>query len=234
MTFGNPRARDIALATGLIVLAAAAAALVLPASIRRAPNLDGLESLLAARQFDVAERRIGQFLRVNPDSTRGNMLMAQVALARDDQKPRLALEYLERIRGGNDASRAVVLLNEGKAYAALARYDVAEARWRAALRLDPLVPEAGWALLGLYYIQGRRADARHLGLKLHAIEPDPRDRVQLLVELLRQDALTPVYETLIPTLEPAARPSGGSLHGDRAGPRAVAQQPDRRGARDPA
>src|SRR5437660_1620337 len=71
---------------------------------------------------------------------------------------------------------------------------------------------AVWALLCLYYSQGRRGDARRLGLQLHAVEPDPRDRVQLLVELLRQDALTPVYETLIPALEPAVRARPKDLH----------------------
>ena len=114
------------------------------------------------------------------------MLMAQVALARDDQKPRRALDHLGRIRGGNGATRAIVRLNEGKAYSAMARYDLAEAAWKEALRLDPRVPEAGWALLGLYYVQGRHADARRLGLALHAVEPDPRDRVQLLLELFRR------------------------------------------------
>ncbi len=175
-------------------------------------TLAGLDALLAAEQFDDAEHRIADYLRANPRSTQGHMLMAQVALARGDQKPRLALEHLDRIRGVNDATRAVVRLNEGKAYSALMQYERAEAAWKDALRLDPRVPEAGWALLGLYYIQGRRIDARHLGLRLHAIEPDPRDRVQLLVELLRQDALTPVYETLIPTLETGARAHPEDLH----------------------
>jgi tetratricopeptide (TPR) repeat protein len=205
MTVAGPPARRLALAAALIALAAAAAVLILAAAFRPPPSLDGLESLLAARQFDLAERRIGEFLGANPDSTRGHVLMAQVALARDDQKPGLALEHLGRIRDGSDAIRALVRLNEGKAYSALLRHDLAEAAWKDALRLDPRVPEAGWALLGLYYIQGRRGDARRLGLRLHATEPDPRDRVQLLVELLRQDALTPVYETLIPALEPAVR-----------------------------
>jgi tetratricopeptide (TPR) repeat protein len=205
MTAGKPRAREMAMVAGLIALAAAAGTLALRSSFRPGATLEGLDFVLAARQFDVAERRIAEYLRMNPASTQGNMLMALVALAPDDQKPDLALEHLRRIRGGNDATRAVVQLNEGKAYSAPMRYEMAEAAWKEALRLDPRVPEAGCALLGLYCIQGRRSDARRLGLALHAIEPDPRDRVQLLVELLRQNALTPVYETLIPTLEQAVQ-----------------------------
>lgn len=212
MTGAAARPRDIALAAAFVAFAAAAAAVVLPGALRPAPTLDGLESLLGARRFDLAEQRLGEYLRARPDSIRGHMLMAQVALARDDQKPRTALDHLERIRGADDATLAVVRLNEGKAYSALRRYDRAEACWTAALKLDPRVPEAGWDLLGLYYIQGRRADARRLGLALHAIEPDPRDRVQLLLELLRQDALTPVYETFISALEPAVRAAPEDLY----------------------
>jgi tetratricopeptide (TPR) repeat protein len=212
MTVGKPRAIQIGLATGCLALVAAAAALLLPDASRPDPGLDGLEPMLAARRFDEAERRIDAYLRANPDDARANMLMAQVALARDDQEPQRALDHLGRIRGGNGATRAIVRLNEGKAHSAMARYDLAEAAWKDALRLDPRVPEAGWALLGLYYIQGRHADARRLGLALHAVEPDPRDRVQLLLELLRKDALTPVYETIVPSLEPVVRAHPEDLH----------------------
>ena len=195
--------RDLGLALLLIALATTAAALVLAARLRPVTSLDGLDPLLEARQFDEVERRVGAYLAVHPSSIPAHILMAQVALARDDQKPRRALDHLAKIKTGDRATLAIVRLNEGKAYSALSRYDRAEAAWKTAMRLDPQVPEAGWALLGLYYIQGRRADAHHLALTLHAIEPDPRDRVQLLLELLRQDAKPLVSETLFPTLEPA-------------------------------
>ena len=53
--------------------------------------------------------------------------------------------------------RAIVLLNEGKAFSALGWNDRAEVAWKNALALEPRVPEAGWNLLSLYYVQGRRA-----------------------------------------------------------------------------
>lgn len=210
MKTGKPRARAVALALAALALGVGAA-LVLSASAP-GPSLDDLEPLLAARRFDEAARRVAAYLRAHPADDRANVLMAQVALARDDQEPKRALDHLARVRGSDRAVRAIVRLNEGKAYSALGRYDLAEAAWKEALRLNPRVPEAGWALLGLYYIQGRHAEARRLGLELHAIEPDPHDRVQLLVELLRQDALTPVYETIVPTLEPIVRAHPEDIH----------------------
>ena len=85
------------------------------------------------------------------------MLMAQVALQRADQKPRIALEHLARIAAHDRATRAIVLLNEGKAFSALGWNDRAEVAWKNALALEPRVPEAGWNLLSLYYVQGRRS-----------------------------------------------------------------------------
>jgi tetratricopeptide (TPR) repeat protein len=138
--------------------------------------------------------------------------MAQVALDRADQKPWLALEHLGRIKATDAKTRAIVLLNEGKAYSALGRNDRAEAAWKEALRLEPRVPEAGWNLLSLYYVQGRRAEAHRLALALHAIEPDPRDRVQLLLELVRQDAQPLGPDSLTRTLEPLVRAHPEDLH----------------------
>jgi len=184
---------------------AAGAALVLASRRAPVPSLDGLEPLLAARRFDDVERRLNEYLHLNPAHPQANMLYAQVCLAREDQKPQLALDHLARIRAGNRGMRAMILLNEGKAYSALGRNDRAETVWNEALRLEPGTPEVGWDLLGLYYVQGRREEARRLGLALHAIEPDPRDRAQLLLELLRQDAQPIGPDSLIKTLEPLVR-----------------------------
>jgi tetratricopeptide (TPR) repeat protein len=180
--------------------------------LRGSEKLAGLQPLLDAHRFDEAERRIGSFLRDHPDSPQANMLMAQVALARTDQKPELALRHLARVRPRDRATSTIVRLNEGKAFSAQGRYLQAERSWLEALRIDPLVPEAGWALLGLYYIQGRREDAHRLAMRLHASEPNPRDRVQFLLELLRQDAKSVVTETLVVTLEPIVREHPEDLH----------------------
>jgi len=202
--------RRLGLAAAIVVVATAA--LILAYRSRPEPSLDGLDALLASKRFDDAERRLDDYLHHQPESAQAHMLMAQVELARDDQKPRLALEHLDRVRVPNRPLRAVVRLNAGKAYSALGDYVQAEAAWRDALALDPLVPEAGWALLGLYYVEGRRREAERLGLALHASEPDPRDRVQLLLELVRQDAKPIVAFTIVRALEPGVREHPDDLH----------------------
>jgi tetratricopeptide (TPR) repeat protein len=175
-------------------------------------ELRGLDQLLAAERYDEAEASLREVLREVPDDTRANLLMAQVALARTDQKPELALRHLARIRVRDPHLLAVVRLNEGKAYSALGQFPQAERSWQEALRLDPLVPEAGWALLGHYYVQGRRDDAHDLAMRLYASEPDPHDRASLLLELLRQDAKTLVMETLVPVLRPVVREHPEDVH----------------------
>jgi len=164
-----------------------------------------LDSLLASRRFDEVNRRLDDYLGVHPESVQAHMLRAQVALARDPQQPQIALEHLARVRNADRSLRAVVKLNEGKALSALGDHARAEESWRDALRTDPLVPEAGWALLGLYYVEGRRQEAERLGLALHVVEPDPRDRVQLLLELVRQDAKPIVPAEIVRVLEPGVR-----------------------------
>ena len=112
-----------------------------------------------------------------------------------------------------DARRdAIVDLYRGKAEYRLAEFDKAHADWLAALRLDPLVPEAGWCLLELYYLEGRSSEARELALRLHEVEPDPRARVQFLLELLRQDAQPMAPESVAQWFEPAARQAPDDLH----------------------
>jgi tetratricopeptide (TPR) repeat protein len=206
------RIRNASLAALVVMALATAAALVLGAHLRPAPSLRGFSRLIQARRFDEAEQLLRDYLKVDPASLRANLLMAQVALDRAEQKPWLALEHLGRIKAADGKTRAIVLLNEGKAYSALGSNDRAERAWREALQIDPYVPEAGWDLLGLYYVQGRRAEAHALGMALHATEPDPRDRVQLLLELVRQDAQPLGAYSLVQTLEPIVRAHPEELH----------------------
>ena len=76
---------------------------------------------------------------------------------------------------------------EGKAHYQQGRYDLAEASWTEALRLDPDRPEAGWALIDLLDKEGRVEEAHRVGMRLHEVEPDPRDRVRILLEMARLD-----------------------------------------------
>src|SRR5262249_4828552 len=65
--------------------------------------------------------------------------------------------------------------------------------------------EAGWLLLQLFYIEGRQDESRRLALRLAVIEPDPRDRVRLLLEPARFDAEPVAAAGVIPALEPAVK-----------------------------
>ncbi len=196
----------------LVVSAVVAIGVGLTRRVPRPPDLSSVPALLAARDYDRAERMIQGYLVKRPENPAAHVLMAQVALARDVQKPALALEHLDRVKSFDRRVKAVVELNRGKAYSSLARHDQAEDCWKRALELDPNVPEAGWALLGLYYVQSRRAEAHALALELQAREPDPRDRVQLLLELIREDVQPLGAESTARTFEPVVRDNPGDLH----------------------
>jgi tetratricopeptide (TPR) repeat protein len=212
MTSRDFECRSMCLAVLLLALLIAGAVLVVVSRRKPSASLDGLQPLLATRRFDQAESLIREYLKIHPANVQGNMLMAQVALERDDQKPRLALDHLGRISARDRATQSIVMLNLGKAYSALGWNDRAEAAWQAALKLEPRVPEAGWNLLSLYYVEGRRAEAHRLGMALHVTEPDPRDRAQLLLELVRHDAQPLGPDSLMLTLEPIVRKYPRDLH----------------------
>jgi tetratricopeptide (TPR) repeat protein len=204
--------RMIVMAFPLAGLIATAAWLVAARIVLRPPSLSEMPSLLAAGRFDEVEAKLRAILELQPDHPQANMLLAQVALARPDQDPHLALEHLRKVRVSHPGARAIVRLNEGKAHSALGRNNLAEDCWLDALRLDPLVPEAGWNLLGLYQVQGRCKEAHRLGMSLFRREPDPHDRAQLLLELLRQDAQPIGADSLIQTFEPLVRDHPDDLY----------------------
>lgn len=212
MTPPGSRIRTASLALLIMGLVGSGAALVLIDRSRGVESLDGLAPLLRARRLDEVEGRLRDYLRRHPRSVQANLLMAQVALDREDQQPDLALAHLTRIATADRGTLAIVRLNEGKAYSALGRNDRAESAWREALQLDPRVPEAGWDLLGLYYVQGRRRDAHRLAMSLFPVEPDPRDRAQLLLELVRQDAQPIGADSIIKTFEQQVRDHPEDFH----------------------
>jgi tetratricopeptide (TPR) repeat protein len=156
-------------------------------ALRSPPSLEQIRALARARQFDRAQELMGRYLQAFPDDRHARLLMAQFAMDRPDPQPDRALEYLHRIRAGDAKEAALVRFSEGKAYYQQKRYDLAEASWVEALRLNPTVPEAGWALLDLLDMEGRVEEAHRLGMRLYEVEPDPRDRVRLLLEMARLD-----------------------------------------------
>ncbi len=178
------------------------------------------ESLTRLGQFDQAEALLKTHLQEAPEDGEAHFLLAQLVLERPDgpktgvprSEASRALDHLREARPSAGVPAALIALYRGKALYHLRRWDQAEAAWLEALRLDPKVPEAGWGLLDLYYLEGRRREARDLGLRLLEAEPDPRDRAQLLLELIRQDAVRPDPVSLVKQFEPVAQEDPEGVH----------------------
>jgi tetratricopeptide (TPR) repeat protein len=186
------------------------------------PALERAIPLAEAGRFDEAEAIVRANLRGDPNHPAANLLFAQILLKRpatsdvtdgqgDVGLASEALEHLDRIQEVPARMRALLPVWRGKALFRLGRVDDAEAAWNEALRLDPKSPDAGWGLLEIDYLEGRTEDARRLALKLHEVEPDPHDRVQLLLELVRQDAQVPAPGSLVQIFEPMVERNPGEL-----------------------
>ncbi len=155
--------------------------------LRSSPRLGDVRSLARERRFGPAQEQLTSYLRRNPHDGTAHLLMARITTEETNAQPELALEHLGSIRPVNPGEAALVKFFEGKALYQKKRYDLAELAWSEAIRLDPIVPEAGWALIDLLDKEGRGEEAHALGMRLHELEPDPRDRVRLLLEMSRLD-----------------------------------------------
>ncbi len=190
---------------------------------RPSSDLGPVARLAALGSFDAADAALDAILRAYPDHDDAHLLAAQLQLDRPEPPTRagerpapapalVALDHLARVHPANPTRDALVGLYRGKAEYRLAQLDKAEVAWLDALQSNPAVPEAGWCLLEMYYLEGRGREAQALALRLHQAEPDPRDRVQLLLELLRQDAQPMAPESVAQWFEPAARQAPADLH----------------------
>lgn len=178
--------RNAVLAALLLGLAGLAVLGVLRAE-RPAPNLDAIRGLARQRQFHRAMDRLEVYLGSHPDDTAAHLLMGQLATEPPEPRPRVALEHLAAARPKDSREAARIRFFEGKARYQEGRYDLAESAWSDALKLDPLVPEAGWALIDLLDKEGRLREAHRLGMRLYQLEPDPIDRARMLLDMTRLD-----------------------------------------------
>ncbi len=148
-----------------------------------------LEPLIAIRDREYA-RALGlleSYVRGRPGDNDAHLLMGQFALELPQPRPDLALAVIAQVRPRNPQEAARVHLFQGKAWYQQGRYDLTETAWKQALRLDPVVPEAGWALVDLLDKESRVPEAHAIGMKVIEAEPDPMDRVHLLLEMARMD-----------------------------------------------
>ena len=169
------------------------------------PDLASICALAREGRFDRAQMLMARYVRAFPRDDRANLLMAQFAMDRPDAQPQIALDHLGRVRSNTSKQAAVVRFSVGKAHYQQKRYDLAETYWREALELDPTVPEAGWALVDLLDFEARVEEAHRLGMRLFEVEPDPRDRVRLLLEMSRLDVDKVAPGSVVQVFEPVWR-----------------------------
>ena len=176
-----------------------------PPRDRRASSLEESSIWLETASSSGRRLLLFRYLRHHPHDDRAHLLMAQLATEPSAMRPELALDHLRLIRPDSTKQAALVKFFEGKAHYQEQRYDLAETSWTEALRLDPIVPEAGWALVDLLDKESRTEEAHRLGMKLHEVEPDPRDRVRILLEMSRLDIEAPDPLSQVPLFEPIVR-----------------------------
>jgi tetratricopeptide (TPR) repeat protein len=181
------------------------AALTIWRSLAPTPSLVEIRALARAGQFNRAQTLLERYLQAYPKNDRAHLLMAKLTTEPTNSHPELALEHLHTIRPDSTKQSALVKFFEGKAYHHQERYDLAERYWTEALCLDPIVPEAGWALVVLLDKEGRVEEAHRLGMRLHAVEPDPSDRVRILLEMSRLDIEAPDPLSQVPLFEPLVK-----------------------------
>jgi tetratricopeptide (TPR) repeat protein len=139
-------------------------------------------------------------------------MLAKVLVDRPEPDSQLALRLVDGIHPSDPHRAALARAIEGDAHFWERRYDQAEPAWLEALRLEPTIAEVGWKLLNIYAIQGRDEDSSKLALRLFATEPDPYDRVQLLLQLLRHDAHAIEAGSVVHELEPVVQSNPEDLH----------------------
>ena len=219
----SARARSARRTLSLVILALVGCGLALYASQfkKQPPSLEDALELVHAGKLDSAAMRIRAILSANPDHAAANVLLAQILLKSADPasggspssgSAEKALAHLRRVRPTSPRMAVASLLCKGNAMDCLARLDEAEEAWLEAIEIDPTAPEVGFNLLSLYYLEGREEEARRLALRLYKAEPDPHDRVLLLLELIRPDARPPAPGALIKWFEPRVQKHPGDLH----------------------
>jgi tetratricopeptide (TPR) repeat protein len=185
--------------------------LFLAGSLKPPPTVDEVFALAQANRFDEAEMRGTDYLRLHPGDSRVLLVMAEIALARPTPDPIRALARLNRIRPYSRSQGAWALLDQGKAFYLLSRYDRSESCWIEALRKDPAIVEAGRRLLDLFVLQGRFTDASDIVISQFKHEPDPRDRLLLLLKLVQLEVDPPEPWSIVNQLQPVIQANPADL-----------------------
>ena len=173
------------------------------------PDLEPARRLAEAGDYPAARAKLASILAWHPSYPAARLAMAEVLMNLDVPEPAEAIRNLDQFPTSNRQLAAFAQVVRGKAEWQLHHLARAEAAWREALRLDRFVGEAGWLLIDLYLTEGRTDELRRLALGLHRVEPDPDDRVRLLLEPSRVDAEPLSAGGVIPFLEAAVAADPG-------------------------
>ena len=184
--------------------------------LRSRPSLDGVARRIDSGQYRAAEGQLREYLGTFPGDELARLMLARIVVDRAEPDPLLALKLVDGLRPADPHRAGLARAIEGDAYFWDRRYDQAEPAWLEALRIEPTIAEVGWKLLNVYAMQGRDDDSTRLALRLFATETDPRDRVQLLLQLLRQVAHPIEAGSIVHALEPVVKANPGDLHSSRA------------------
>jgi tetratricopeptide (TPR) repeat protein len=183
---------------------------------RTRPTLEGVVNLIAAGRYKAAEGRLGDYLAAYPGDELGRLMLAKVLVDRAEADPGAALRLLDGLRPADPHRASLARAIEGDAHFWAGHYDHAEVAWLESLRLEPTRPEVGWKLLNIYALQGRDDDSSRLAIRLFALETDERDRVQLLLQLIRHDAHSIEAGSVVYELDPIVRANPGDLRSTTA------------------
>jgi tetratricopeptide (TPR) repeat protein len=200
-----PNRNKMLLALTMVLAIGSIATLGYRRALGRPSSLREIAVLAQNQQFKRASALLTDYLRAHPHDGQAHLLMAQLATEPSAARPELALDHLRLIRPTSMRQAALIKFLEGKAHFQRGRYDLAEMSWNLALKLDPIVPEAGWGLVDLLDKESRTEEAHRLGMKLHEVEPDPRDRVRILLEMCRLDIEVPDPLSQVPLFEPIVK-----------------------------
>ena len=201
----SSRFRNPLLIAAVIVAAGGICALVVGRWLAGSPSLDDVRALRGCAGSSRRRFSCADISRAIPTTPEAQLLMAELTTEPGNSHPEQALAQLKRIRPDTPKQAALVKFFAGKAYYQEGRYDLAETSWTEALCLDPIVPEAGWMLVDLLDTEGRTEEAHAWGMRLHAVEPDPRDRVKILLEMCRLDIERPDPLSQVIMFEPLVR-----------------------------
>ena len=219
--------RNVLLSLAAVALAVAMA-WTLWSGMRPPTSLTLAAGMAEAGRFDEAESVAREYLREKPESSEAHMLLAQIALDRPESEAAKKARRPDPARRSPPSSISSASIRTRPTSrpwsgSSAERRSIAWRGWRkprlpgsrrsGSIPRFPKPPGASWNCIT------SRAAAnwlRPLALRMHRNEPDPRDRAQFLLELLRQDAQPLAPGSVVQWFEPVLEQNPDDFHANLA------------------